>query len=761
MTTYRYAVLVWRDHAGFFTAAPVEDLWLGYEAVEDLSAIGHSAAEALGQLTEYLTWKARKGTYLPEPRVHELSRKEYVVHVRPAYHVDRRSFPCDKSFRLRTECVLGKLDDQLYLASLPQYAVRLFSFEGDQPRELVTHHLAQMWKGRSPAELSKLLPPRMSFLDEVVVKVPTKVRADDRWKPPQRALESVAEALDGGRARRLFGVAWERDREVADLARRLGEEQANVILCGAGGAGKSTVLAEAVKRLTKGVPRSVPRRYWLTSAARLIAGMKYLGQWEQRCQAIIGELQQVDGVLCVENLLDLVRVGGTGAGDSVAAFLSTYLGAGELRMIAEATPTEIEACRRLLPGLVDLFQVLAVDDLDERRSIAVLERLADQKVRQRRGVEVARGVSDQIYHLFRRFMPEGAFPGRAASFLSELFDVVAKTGASTVDGPAVTDLFVHRTGLPEVFLRDELLLRPGEVFESLRAEVIGQNVACHVAADVVCTFKAGLNDPARPVAVLLFSGPTGVGKTQLARSLSAYCFGHGEERDRLIRLDMSEYGTFGAAARLIGSVSTGDSDLIRRVRQQPFVVLLLDEVEKAAPEVFDALLNLLDEGRLTDAYGRLTSFRSAIVIMTSNLGARTHDPVGFGAADGSGHVEAVERFFRPEFVNRIDQVVLFAPLSRASIRAITEKELGDLAAREGLDKRRLTLRWTDEVVNSLADEGYSARYGARNLQRTIERRVVVPLARLLLERPDISGAELRLILGAQGEVTFDSLDKLS
>jgi ATP-dependent Clp protease ATP-binding subunit ClpC len=324
-----------------------------------------------------------------------------------------------------------------------------------------------------------------------------------------------------------------------------------------------------------------------------------------------------------------------------------------------------------------------------------------------------------------------------------------------VAGHDVVELFVRRTGLPEIFLRDDRPLRPQDVRDRLRAEVIGQDPACSVAADVVCAFKAGLNDPGKPVAVLLFCGPTGVGKTQLARSLSRFCFGHGEEKDRLLRLDMSEYSTPGAATRLLGDPALGGSDLVKRVRRQPFVVLLLDEVEKAAPEVFDVLLSLFDEGRLTDVYGRLTSFRSAIVIMTSNIGARSHDPVGFGDPATPGYADDVARFFRPELVNRIDEIVTFAPLSGETVRAIAEKELGEVVTREGLAARRIGVRWSAAVVERLAAEGTSARYGARDLQRTVERRVVIPLARYLIDHPDARELTLALDVGADGRIELE------
>jgi ATP-dependent Clp protease ATP-binding subunit ClpC len=242
--------------------------------------------------------------------------------------------------------------------------------------------------------------------------------------------------------------------------------------------------------------------------------------------------------------------------------------------------------------------------------------------------------------------------------------------------------------------------------------------------------------------VLLFAGPTGVGKTELARALSQYLFGHGEQADRMVRLDMSEYAGPGAAERLVGDPAAGGpSDLVKRIRQQPFTVVLLDEIEKAAPEVFDVLLGVFDEGRLTDRFGRLSTFRSAVIVMTSNLGAGAGAGEPFGlvrpgsAAPGGAYESEVMRFFRPEFFNRIDAVVTFGALDEATVHAITEKELTDLGRREGLTRAGLTLAWDAAVVRHLAAAGFDRRYGARPLQRAIETRVVTPLARHLVANP--------------------------
>jgi ATP-dependent Clp protease ATP-binding subunit ClpC len=235
-----------------------------------------------------------------------------------------------------------------------------------------------------------------------------------------------------------------------------------------------------------------------------------------------------------------------------------------------------------------------------------------------------------------------------------------------------------------------------------------------------------------------------------------YFFGHGEQGDRLVRLDMSEYAGPGAAERLLARPDGRPSELVERVRQQPFVVLLLDEIEKADVEVFDVLMGIFDEGRLTDRGGRLTIFKSAIRVMTSNLGASRQASFGYGQRGGVPYEGEALAFFRPEFFNRIDAVVTFQPLGEETIRAITRKELADVASREGLARLNVRVEWSDALVEHLARAGFDARYGARPLQRTLETLVVTPLARLLLQRPGLRDTTLRADLAATGEVVFQA-----
>jgi ATP-dependent Clp protease ATP-binding subunit ClpC len=431
-------------------------------------------------------------------------------------------------------------------------------------------------------------------------------------------------------------------------------------------------------------------------------------------------------------------------------FLVPYLARSELRMIAEATPAELDACRRLMPGLADLFQIVPVRPFDRATALSVIDKQLETAATGP-GIEIERGTGERIVRLFRRFMPYAPFPGPASAFAREIVDIHVRDGKKTVSPGAVVDRFRRRTGLPELFLRDEILLNRDDVLAWFTERVIDQPEACAAAANIVLTVKAGLNDPNRPPAVLLFCGPTGVGKTHMAQALATYFFGHGEDsgkakrkakqeatsdsrNQRLIRLDMSEYGGFDAVYRLLGPPQGEPGELVKRVRRQPFSVLLLDEIEKASADVFDTLMGVFDEGRLTDQYGRVTNFRSTIIVMTSNLGAGLSRAIGFtGNEAGSRYREAALRFFRPEFFNRMDQVVTFQPLKSEAVKAIALRELEAIAKREGLLRSGVRVVWSEALVDRLASVGFDPRYGARPLQRAVEREVVAPLARWLLE----------------------------
>lgn len=271
--------------------------------------------------------------------------------------------------------------------------------------------------------------------------------------------------------------------------------------------------------------------------------------------------------------------------------------------------------------------------------------------------------------------------------------------------------------------------RREDVLSGIRKGIIGQDEAVEAVTDVICKARARLNDPDRPLGIFLFLGPTGVGKTQCARAVASYLFGDSE---RMVRFDMNEFIDPWSVPKLTGTFQEPEGLLTGEVRRRPFCVLLLDEIEKAHADVFDLLLQVLGEGRLTDALGRTSDFTNAIIIMTSNLGAReARSRLGFREADTTDeavYTEAARKFFRPEFFNRLDRIVPFGPLSRSEIEEIAKRLIGDLFQRHGLRQRECAMEVSPTAMGRIVREGYHPQLGARALKRVIERQLAQPVA---------------------------------
>lgn len=529
-----------------------------------------------------------------------------------------------------------------------------------------------------------------------------------------------------------FPLTFGRDSVVEQVCAHLTSKDADpLVLIGPAGVGKTAVLQEVARRLAAAGSNTHPTRpFFHLDGSRLIAGDGYFGDWQRQTIDAFAEASEAGALLHLGRLADLLDAGRSAhSDDNVAALLIPTLSAREMGVVAEATPQEWARVKDRNQSFARLFAPLTIEEPSSDEANFIITKLAEHEGRKHE-VTTAPSAIDEIRMLMRRFRPYGSPLGNSVSFLRRLLDNAAQARASALTGADVVRRFSLESGVPEELLRDDLPLDSGEVRAFLAARVIGQGAAVARLAQVVSVIKANLADPARPVASLFFAGPTGVGKTELTKALAERIFG---SKERMIRLDMGEYAGPDALSRLIGD----GGHLIAAVRRQPFSVVLLDELEKAHPAVFDALLSVLGEGRLTDERGHLADFRSTIVVMTSNLGAQTlRARVGFdnegelgNATDLQAHYTAeVRRFFRPELFNRIDDIIVFESLSRANLSRIVERELKKISQRSGFARLDVALAPSTEVVERLADWGFEPQYGARPLKRALERHLVVPAA---------------------------------
>ena len=604
-------------------------------------------------------------------------------------------------------------------------------------------------------ELPSVLPSRPAKKARAKKKARglKKSRAEKRGEKVKRRLvvprtlrqvgvDLTHRAIDG-RLGRTFG----RDAIVSDVMQRLERPGAAVLLVGPSGVGKTAIVHEVARRLAaRGEALHARSDVWAVDGNRIIAGMSVVGAWEQRCKEMVAELDARQDVLFVEDMPALVYTGRTSHSDTnVASFLEPHLARGELRIIGECTAERLEATREEAPGFFSRFAVVQVPALDERETLMVLVH-AVQAVEAREAVRVLPEVLVGILALTRRFQRRQCHPGKAVSWLHRLVSDHHEVerdalGRRVIDRERLVDFWSRRTGLPRFVLWEQQSRPFDEVAAHFERRIIGQPAASRAAAEIVCVLQQGLDDPERPLATLLFVGPTGVGKTETAKALAEYLFGSG---DRLIRFDMSEFRDPWSMARLFGDRGQPEGELTRRVAQQPFSVVLFDEIEKAHPRVFDAFLQVFGEGRLTNAAGRTTDFCNTILVMTSNLGVREAErSVGFGGVDGRGEGsgearhfrQAAEGFFRPEFFNRIDRIVAFRSLTRADLAPLIKRILGSILGRRGLRRSGVMVEVEPALVELLVDEGFDARYGARSLRRALEQRLTVPLARRLVTQP--------------------------
>jgi ATP-dependent Clp protease ATP-binding subunit ClpC len=628
----------------------------------------------------------------------------------------------------------------------------------------------------------------------------------------------------------VVGRETEIERIMQILSRRT---KNNPVLVGEPGVGKTAVVEGLAQRITHGeVPELLKgKQIYTLDLAALVAGSKYRGEFEERLKKVMKEItQRGDIILFIDELHNLVGAGAAEGAIDAASILKPALARGELQTIGATTLEEYRKYLERDSALERRFQKITVDQPSTEETVQILKGLRD-RYEQHHKVQITDEALDAAAELADRYISDRFLPDKAIDLIDEaasrmriksmtsppvyreLEDEIEETrrakeeaienqefekaanlrdqerrlsqkkreltdqweAGETTERPAIgeeeiADIVSMWTGIPVFKLTEAETAKLMRMEDELHKRVIGQHPAIEVVSKAIRRSRAGLKDPKRPTGSFIFLGPSGVGKTELARTLAEFLFG---DEDTMIRIDMSEYMEKHAVSRLVGSPPgyigyDEGGQLTEAVRRKPYSVLLLDEIEKAHPDVFNILLQILEDGRLTDAQGRTVDFRHTIVIMTSNIGASEiarNTPLGFAVSDDETGITyddmknrimgELKKVFRPEFLNRIDEVIVFHKLSKGEIKEIVDLLLTRI--RESMAERELQLELTDEAKELLADKGWDPSMGARPLRRAIQRYVEDPLADFVLRSQVESGSTV-VVDAPDGEPSADGAE---
>jgi len=652
----------------------------------------------------------------------------------------------------------------------------------------------------------------------------TDPRAESKYKALSKYSVDLTDLARDGRLDPVVGRDLEIRRVMQTLTRRT---KNNPVLIGDAGVGKTAVAEGLAQRIVAGdVPQSLQgRRVIALEMGSLVAGAKFRGEFEERLKAVMDEIRQASGeiVLFIDEIHTVV---GAGAGDGAldaSNMMKPALARGELQTIGATTPNEYRRYIEADPALERRFSPVWVEEPDTATAIEMLETLRP-RYEQHHGFTIEQSALEAAVLLSSRYVSDRLLPDKAVDLIdeaaaknrienelmpSELNDMQAELHrldeeeeSASVRGDyekaanakaeklrvseeyelakrewdkthviseVVTDqdiasLIAERTGIPVTRLVEGEGDRLLKLEERLHTRVIGQDRAVEVLADAVRRARAGLKDPKRPIGSFIFLGPTGVGKTELARALAEFMF---DDEDNMIRVDMSEYQSPADVTKLIGAPPAyiGYNDgghLTDAVRRRPFSVVLFDEIEKAHSDVFNTLLQVLDDGRLTDSHGRTVDFRNTIIIMTSNLGSEGVSQQAFGfnkqsreeseSALARTNVEdALKQKFKPEFLNRLDEFIVFDSLTQDDIVLIVDKFMDEVSDR--VEDLKVSISLTSDARDWLAKTGFDRMYGARPLKRAIQRYVESPLSKRLLAGEFPEGSHIE-VGESDGEITF-------
>ena len=652
---------------------------------------------------------------------------------------------------------------------------------------------------------------------------PSAKQGEKKSKTPalDHFCRDLTELAKQGKLDPTIGRTDEIERVVEILCRR---KKNNPVLIGEPGVGKTALVEGLAQQIARGDITEALRGYRVLALdmAAVIAGTKYRGQFEERLKAVMTEIHQAKTViLFIDEMHTMVGAGAAEGAIDASNMLKPALARGELQCIGASTLNEYRKYIEKDGALERRFQPVIVDPPAVDETVEILKGLRGHYEEHHRiiipdeALEQAAKLADR--YITDRFLPDKAIdvideagarariasqvPPLEVEELKEQLVEIAKRKEDAIGNqdferaaelrdeerefsqairekqdtweeerkqhrPEITEeeigFIVSRwTGIPVMRIQQTESDRLVHMEEEIHKRIVGQEDAIGAISRAIRRSRAGLKDPKRPIGSFIFSGPTGVGKTELARALAEFLF---DDRDALIRVDMSEYMEKFSVSRLIGAppgyVGYEDSGaLTKAVRRRPYSVVLLDEIEKAHPDVFNVLLQVLDEGHLTDNYGRVIDFKNTVLIMTSNLGARdiSKGGLGFQSADPKTSYEImkdkvrqeIERAFNPEFLNRVDDTIVFHPLTKTEISEIVHILLADVRTR--LAEEDITISLTDSAIQFLVDEGYDQKFGARPLRRAIQRFLEDPLSEMILQREFSNGDEIEVDANENGD----------
>ena len=607
----------------------------------------------------------------------------------------------------------------------------------------------------------------------------------------------------------------------------------NPVLVGEPGVGKTAIVEGLAQRMVNGeVPEEIAsKRLMMLDMGALVAGTKYRGEFEERMKKIIEEIYtQQDVILFIDELHTLIGAGGAEGAIDASNILKPALARGELQVIGATTLDEYQKYIEKDAALERRFASIHVEEPTAEDSIQILKGLR-KHYEAHHHVEITDEAIQAAVQLSVRYITSRRLPDKAIDLMDETaakarldvttkvspvvlleeeilefeqlknqaiqhqnFDEAAKFRKKELAKRAKLEKLVEKleaspktdyiasigegdiaevvsqwTGIPLQQMEKKESERLINLESVLHKRVIGQSEAVSAVARSIRRARSGLKDPRRPIGSFLFLGPTGVGKTELAKTLAEAMFG---EQDALVRIDMSEYMEKHSVSRLVGSPPgyvgfDEGGQLTEKIRQRPYAVILLDEIEKAHPDVFNILLQVLDDGHLTDSKGRKVDFRNTVIIMTSNLGAvalREEKSVGFGAKTVQQNHDAMEKrireelknSFRPELLNRIDETIVFHKLQKEELRQIVGIMAKEITSR--LQELNITVKITSAVLDVLAEEGFDPEYGARPIRRAIQKKIEDPLSEALLSGEIRFGQQVT-IGATKGKITIKGKEK--